>query len=53
MFQEADITGAVESFVKYSYLVKDVDDIPAKYLKGLRFHYVHDIQEVIDFAIVK
>ena len=32
---------------------KDVDDIPAKYLKGLRFHYVQDIQEVIDFAIVK
>ena len=28
VFQEADITGAVESFVKYSYLVKDVDDIP-------------------------
>lgn len=28
VFQEADITGAVESFVKYSYLVKDVEDIP-------------------------
>lgn len=28
VFQEADITGAVESFVKYSYLVRDVDDIP-------------------------
>ncbi|MFI3177432.1 MAG: biosynthetic-type acetolactate synthase large subunit [Eubacteriales bacterium] len=28
VFQEADITGAVESFVKYSYLVKDVTDIP-------------------------
>ena len=28
VFQEADITGAVESFVKYSYLVKDVKDIP-------------------------
>ncbi len=27
-FQEADITGAAESFVKYSYLVRDVDDIP-------------------------
>lgn len=27
-FQEADITGAVESFVKYSYLVKNVNDIP-------------------------
>ena len=28
VFQEADITGAAESFVKYSYLVKDPDDIP-------------------------
>ena len=28
VFQEADITGAVESFVKYSYLVIDVADIP-------------------------
>lgn len=28
VFQEADITGAVESFVKYSYLVKDVEEIP-------------------------
>lgn len=27
-FQEADITGAVESFVKYSYLIKDVNEIP-------------------------
>ena len=28
VFQEADITGAVESFVKYSYLIKDAQDIP-------------------------
>jgi len=28
VFQEADITGACESFVKYSYLVKDVNDLP-------------------------
>ena len=28
VFQEADITGAVESFVKYSYLVRDVADLP-------------------------
>ncbi len=28
VFQEADITGAAESFVKYSYLVKHVRDIP-------------------------
>ncbi len=28
VFQEADITGAVESFVKYSYLIKNVEEIP-------------------------
>ena len=28
VFQEADITGACEPFVKYSYLVKDAKDIP-------------------------
>ena len=28
VFQEADITGAAESFVKFSYLVKNVEDIP-------------------------
>lgn len=27
VFQEADITGACESFVKYSYLVKDPEDL--------------------------
>ncbi len=28
VFQEADITGAVESFVKYSYIIKNEEDIP-------------------------
>ncbi|HHW22337.1 MAG TPA: biosynthetic-type acetolactate synthase large subunit [Clostridiaceae bacterium] len=28
VFQEADITGATESFTKHSYLVKDADDLP-------------------------
>lgn len=28
VFQEADITGSAEPFTKYSYLVKDVKDIP-------------------------
>ena len=32
---------------------KDVDEIPATYLKGLHFHYVKDIHEVIDFALLK
>ncbi|MBQ3292327.1 MAG: biosynthetic-type acetolactate synthase large subunit [Mogibacterium sp.] len=29
VFQEADMRGATKSFVKYSYLVKDPDDIPS------------------------
>ena len=28
VFQEADITGAAEPFLKYSYLVRDANDIP-------------------------
>ena len=28
VFQEVDITGAVEPFVKHSYLIKDANDIP-------------------------
>lgn len=28
VFQEADISGAVESFVKYSYIIRDPADIP-------------------------
>jgi len=28
VFQEADISGAVESFVKYSYIVRNAQDIP-------------------------
>ncbi|MDD3080469.1 MAG: endopeptidase La [Paludibacter sp.] len=32
---------------------KDVDEIKSSYLKGLKFHYVMDIMEVIDFALLK
>lgn len=32
---------------------KDVDEIKPVYLKGLKFHYVNDIMEVIDFALLK
>ena len=31
---------------------KDVEEIPEMYLKGLTFHYVKDIHEVIDFALL-
>ncbi|MFA6580655.1 MAG: endopeptidase La, partial [Paludibacter sp.] len=32
---------------------KDIDEIKPVYLKGLKFHYVNDIMEVIDFALLK
>ena len=31
---------------------KDIAEIPEIYTKGLTFHYVHDIMEVIQFALV-
>ncbi len=31
---------------------KDIDDIPAKYLKGLQFHYVKNMLEVFDLALM-
>ncbi len=32
---------------------KDIDEIKTVYLKGLKFHYVTDIMEVINFALLK
>lgn len=32
---------------------RDVEDIPANYLKGLNFKYVKTVDEVIDFALLK
>ncbi len=32
---------------------KDIDEINEKYLKGLTFHYVNDMREVIDIALLK
>ncbi|NDV68907.1 endopeptidase La [Dysgonomonas sp. 25] len=32
---------------------KDIDDIKSLYLKGLKFHYVEDIKEVLDYALLK
>jgi len=32
---------------------KDIKEIKPIYLKGLNFHYVTDIQEVLDFALLK
>ena len=32
---------------------KDIEEIKPVYLKGLKFHYVDDIMEVIDYALLK
>lgn len=32
---------------------RDIEDIPEAYLSGLAFHYVNDIKEVIDIALLK
>ncbi len=32
---------------------KDVDDIEKEYTEGLTFHYVRDLHEVLDFALLK
>ncbi|MDR1526873.1 MAG: endopeptidase La [Dysgonamonadaceae bacterium] len=32
---------------------RHIDEINASYLKGLQFHYVDDIQEVLDIALLK
>lgn len=31
---------------------KDIEEIPAEYLEGLSFHYVRDVNEVLDFALL-
>lgn len=31
---------------------KDIDDIDSKYIKGLEFHYVETIKDVLDFALL-
>jgi ATP-dependent Lon protease len=30
---------------------KDVNEIPAEYLKGVTFHYVENVQDVWEFAL--
>ena len=32
---------------------KDIEEIKATYLKGLKFHFVTDIMEVIEYALLK
>ena len=32
---------------------KDIEEIKSDYLKGLAFHYVDDIRQVVDLALLK
>ena len=32
---------------------RDIEVIPEKYIKGLKFHYVTDVFEVFDIALLK
>ena len=31
---------------------KNIEDIPAKYVKGVTFHYVENVKDVLDFALI-
>ena len=31
---------------------KNIEDIPAKYVKGVKFHYVENVKDVLDFALL-
>ena len=31
---------------------KNIEDIPAKYVKGVKFHYVENVKDVLDFALI-
>lgn len=51
------ILAAKRANIKYIVLCeenkKDVEEINPKYLTGLHFHYVNDMKEVINFALLK
>ena len=33
--------------------MKDVKEIDAKYVKGLKFHYVNNMKDVLDIVLLK
>ena len=41
------------STLEVSAVKKDIEEISAEYLKGLSFHYVTDIQDVLDVALLQ
>lgn len=43
----------IKEIILCSQNKKDIDDIKKEYLKGLKFHYVDDIKEVLETALLK
>lgn len=43
----------IEEIILCAENKKDIDNIPGIYLKGLKFHYVNDIREVLDIALTE
>ena len=42
----------IKDIILSSQNERDIDEIGEKYLKGVSFHYVNEIHEVIDFALL-
>ena len=43
----------IKDIIVCSQNEKDVEDINKAYIKGVKFHYVSDMKEVLDFALMK
>ena len=49
----ADKRAGIKEIILCSENKKDIDDIKKEYLKGLKFHYVDHIKEVLETALLK
>ena len=43
----------IKNVVLSSENMKDVKEINAKYVKGLKFHYVNNMKDVLDIVLLK
>ena len=42
----------IKDIVMCEEIRKNIEEIPEMYLKGLSFHYVNDVSEVLNFALL-
>lgn len=42
----------IKEIILCEYNKKDIDQINQKYLKGLTFHYVREMKDLLDIAII-